>query len=106
MTNQARLRADVPLSTYVFKSLNHFSSDGVGWNFSTNHYLEHRIRSIILESNIIQDIYRYIFQKGLTVSHAKEIVAEMYGNTPEGKEVIDFIDNAQVGLMKGFNPDR
>ncbi len=56
LTNQARLRADVPLSTYVFKSLNHFSSDGVGWNFSTNHYLEHRIRSIILESNIIQDI--------------------------------------------------
>ena len=56
--------------------------------------------------NIIQDIYRYIFQKGLTVSHAKEIVAEMYGNTPEGKEVIDFINNAQVGLMKGFNPDR
>lgn len=56
--------------------------------------------------NIIQDIYRYIFQKGLTVSHAKSIVEEMYGNTDEGKAIIKFIDNAKVGLMKGFRIEK
>lgn len=54
----------------------------------------------------IQDIYRIVFQNGYAVSHAKEIVMEKYGNTPEGKTVIDFINNAKVGLMKGFKPSK
>ncbi len=52
--------------------------------------------------NNIQDIYRYIFQKGFKVSHAVELVQEKYGSTEEGKVVLNFIANANVGLMKGY----
>ena len=52
--------------------------------------------------NNIQDIYRTIYQKGLIVSHAVELVKEQYGNTDEGKVVLSFIGNATTGLMKGY----
>lgn len=52
--------------------------------------------------NNIQDIYRYIFQKGLTISHAVEEIKERYGNTEEGKVVLSFIGGATTGLMKGY----
>lgn len=50
----------------------------------------------------ITDIYRYIFQKGLTITHAVEEVKERYGNTDEGKMVLSFIGSANTGLMKGY----
>lgn len=53
--------------------------------------------------NIITDIYRYVFQKGLTVSHAVEEVKERYGQTDEGKQVLAFVGNATTGLMKGYS---
>lgn len=52
--------------------------------------------------NNITDIYRYVFQKGLTVSHAVEEVKARYGNTDEAKQVLDFISSANVGLMRGY----
>lgn len=52
--------------------------------------------------NNITDIYRYIFLKGLSISHAVEMVKEQYGNTPEGKQVLSFIGSATTGLMKGY----
>ena len=52
--------------------------------------------------NNITDIYRYIFLKGLNISHAVEEVKERYGNTDEGKQVLSFIGNANTGLMKGY----
>lgn len=52
--------------------------------------------------NNIQDIYRFIFQKGYGVSHAVELVKEKYGNTREGKVVLSFIGSATTGLMKGY----
>ena len=52
--------------------------------------------------NNITDIYRYIFQKGLSVSAAVEEVKERYGNTDEGKQVLNFIGSANTGLMKGY----
>ncbi|MBR1799102.1 MAG: acyl-ACP--UDP-N-acetylglucosamine O-acyltransferase [Bacteroidales bacterium] len=52
--------------------------------------------------NIITDIYRYIFQKGLIVSDAVELVKEHYGNTDEGKQVLAFIGNANTGLLRGY----
>lgn len=52
--------------------------------------------------NTIKDIYRYIFQKGYTIAHAVEEVRERYGQTPEGKQVLEFIEGANVGLMKGY----
>lgn len=51
----------------------------------------------------IQDIYRYIFQKGLTISHAVEYVKEHYGHTDEAKVILSFIGNANTGLMKGYS---
>ena len=54
------------------------------------------------EINNIQDIYRILYQKGLIVSHAVELIKEQYGNTNEGKIVLSFIGNANTGLMKGY----
>ena len=50
----------------------------------------------------ITDIYRYVFLKGLTISHAVELIKEQYGHTDEGKQVLGFIGNANTGLMKGY----
>lgn len=52
--------------------------------------------------NNITDIYRYVFQKGWTISHAVEEIKERYGNTDEGKQVLSFIGNANTGLMRGY----
>lgn len=51
----------------------------------------------------IQNIYRLIFQKGLTISQATELVKEQYGHTNEGKVVLSFIGNSNTGLMKGYS---
>jgi UDP-N-acetylglucosamine acyltransferase len=51
--------------------------------------------------NNIADIYRFVFQKGLTISHAVEEIKERYGHTDEGKQVLSFIGSATTGLMKG-----
>lgn len=56
--------------------------------------------------NNITDIYRYIFQKGLIISHAVEEVKERYGNTDEGKQVLSFIGGANTGLMRGYSSTR
>lgn len=52
--------------------------------------------------NNIADIYRFVFQKGLTISHAVEEIKERYGHTDEGKQVLSFIGSATTGLMKGY----
>lgn len=51
--------------------------------------------------NNINDIYRYVFQKGYSIPHAVEEVKERYGNTDEGKQILSFIGSATTGLMKG-----
>ena len=53
--------------------------------------------------NNIQDIYRYVFQKGLGVSQSVEIIKEQYGHTEEGKIVLSFIGSTTTGLMKGYS---
>ena len=52
--------------------------------------------------NTIKDIYRILFQKGLTVSNAVEIIKEQYGHSDEAKQVLSFIGSANTGLMKGY----
>lgn len=52
--------------------------------------------------NIITDCYRFLFQKGLNVSHATEEIKQRYGNTDEGKQILAFIGDAAVGIMKGY----
>lgn len=53
--------------------------------------------------NNIGDIYRFLFQKGLNVSHAVEEIKERYGHTDEGKQVLSFIGSANTGLLKGYS---
>lgn len=53
--------------------------------------------------DIIQNIYRIIFQMGYNISHAVELVKEQYGNTDEGKQILNFIGNATTGLIKGYS---
>lgn len=56
--------------------------------------------------NNIQDIYRCIFQKGLNVTDAVELVKENYGHTDEGKQILAFIGNANTGLLRGYTSVR
>lgn len=53
--------------------------------------------------NRITDIYRYVFLKGMSISHAVEEIKERYGQTDEGKIVLGFIGSANTGLMKGYS---
>ena len=56
--------------------------------------------------NNINDIYRYIFVKGIPLSEALEQVRAQYGNTDEGKQVLAFIGAAKTGLMSGYRSAR
>ena len=53
--------------------------------------------------NTIQDIYRYVFQKGYKISHALE---QIEGNIPSSSErdmIINFIQKSERGIMKGYS---
>ncbi len=53
----------------------------------------------------IQEIYRYIYQKGLNISQAVEIIeAEMPAST-ERDEVLLFIKDSKRGIIRGYLPD-
>jgi UDP-N-acetylglucosamine acyltransferase len=53
----------------------------------------------------IQEIYRYIYQKGLNISQAVEIIeAEMPAST-ERDEVLLFIKDSRRGIIRGYLPD-
>ncbi|MBR3287514.1 MAG: acyl-ACP--UDP-N-acetylglucosamine O-acyltransferase [Bacteroidales bacterium] len=50
----------------------------------------------------LQDIYRYIFLKGLPVSEALSQVEQQIAPSPERDEVIQFIRESKRGIMKGY----
>lgn len=53
----------------------------------------------------IQEIYRYIYQKGLNISQAVEIIeAEMPAST-ERDEILLFIKDSKRGIIRGYMPD-
>ncbi|MBW8325557.1 MAG: acyl-ACP--UDP-N-acetylglucosamine O-acyltransferase [Prolixibacteraceae bacterium] len=53
----------------------------------------------------VQEIYRYIYQKGLNISQAAEIIeAEMPAST-ERDEVLLFIKDSKRGIIRGYLPD-
>lgn len=53
----------------------------------------------------IQEIYRYIYQKGLNISQAVEIIeAEMPAST-ERDEILLFIKDSKRGIIRGYLPD-
>ena len=54
---------------------------------------------------VLQEIYRYIYQKGLNISQAVEIIeAEMPAST-ERDEVLLFIKDSKRGIIRGYLPD-
>jgi len=53
----------------------------------------------------VQDIYRYIYQKGLNTAQAVEIIeAEMPAST-ERDEILLFIKDSKRGIIRGYFPD-
>ena len=55
--------------------------------------------------NNIQNIYRVVFQKGLTYTNALAEIKQL-PQTKEGDEIISFMEKAERGLMKGFTSVR
>jgi UDP-N-acetylglucosamine acyltransferase len=51
--------------------------------------------------NQIQEIYRYIYLRDLSVSNALELIEKEMKQTPERDEILSFITNSKVGIMKG-----
>jgi UDP-N-acetylglucosamine acyltransferase len=53
----------------------------------------------------VQEVYRYIYQKGLNISQAVEIIeAEMPAST-ERDEILLFIKDSKRGIIRGYMPD-
>lgn len=52
--------------------------------------------------NEIQEIYRYIFMKGLNNSKALEELERRVPETEERDHIISFIRNSERGIMKGY----
>lgn len=53
----------------------------------------------------IQDIYRYIYQKGLNTSQAVEFVEADTPASPERDEILLFIKDSKRGIIRGYFPD-
>lgn len=50
----------------------------------------------------IQDIYRYIFLKGLNNSEAIKAIEAEIPDTDERSEILSFVKNSSRGIMKGY----
>lgn len=53
----------------------------------------------------IQDIYRYIYQKGLNNAQAVEIIEAEMPATQERDEVLLFVKDSKRGIIRGYYPD-
>ena len=51
----------------------------------------------------IQDVYRFIFLKGLNNSKALDLVDKEIAPSEERDYIVDFIRNSERGVMKGFS---
>lgn len=52
--------------------------------------------------NHLQDIYRILFVKGYNTRRAIEIIETTIDATEEREEIVDFLNKADRGLMRGF----
>jgi UDP-N-acetylglucosamine acyltransferase len=52
--------------------------------------------------NEIQEIYRYIFLRGMNISKALDIVAKEIESSLERDYILDFIRTSEQGIMKGY----
>jgi UDP-N-acetylglucosamine acyltransferase len=53
----------------------------------------------------VQDIYRYIYQKGLNTSQAIEIIEAEMPASLERDEILLFIKDSKRGIIRGYFPD-
>lgn len=53
----------------------------------------------------IQDIYRYIYQKGLNNSQAIDVIEAEMPATTERDEILLFIKDSKRGVIRGYMPD-
>ncbi len=53
----------------------------------------------------IQDIYRYIYQKGLNVAQSTEIIEAEMPASPERDEILLFVKDSKRGIIRGYFPD-
>jgi UDP-N-acetylglucosamine acyltransferase len=53
----------------------------------------------------IQDIYRYIYQKGLNTAQAVEIIEAEMPATQERDEILLFVKDSKRGIIRGYFPD-
>jgi UDP-N-acetylglucosamine acyltransferase len=53
----------------------------------------------------VQDIYRYIYQKGLNTAQAVEIIEAEMPATQERDEVLLFVKDSKRGIIRGYYPD-
>jgi UDP-N-acetylglucosamine acyltransferase len=53
----------------------------------------------------IQDIYRYIYQKGLNTAQAVEIIEAEMPATQERDEILLFVKDSKRGIIRGYYPD-
>ena len=51
--------------------------------------------------NEIQEVYRFLYNKGLNTNDALEQIEKSIRQSPERDEIIDFIRNSERGIMKG-----
>ncbi|MBP6185499.1 MAG: acyl-ACP--UDP-N-acetylglucosamine O-acyltransferase [Saprospiraceae bacterium] len=52
--------------------------------------------------NHIQEIYRILFVRGYNITKSLEIIESTIAETPERNLILDFVRNADRGLMRGF----
>jgi len=53
--------------------------------------------------NEIQEVYRYIYLKGLNNTKAIDLIKIEMASSTERDEIIKFVGNSNRGIMKGFN---
>ena len=53
----------------------------------------------------IQDIYRYIYQKGLNNSQAIDVIEAEMPATTERDEILLFVKDSKRGIIRGYMPD-
>lgn len=53
---------------------------------------------------MIQDIYRVLFNKGLSTSKAVDAIRSEFKESPEREFILDFIGRSDRGLIKGYTP--
>jgi len=55
--------------------------------------------------NEIQEVYRYIYQKGKNHMKALEIIRKEMPQSKERDQIIDFVASSERGIMKGYDGD-